>query len=85
MEPDGNPYKIYVNVCAEFNADGSLIPLSFVWENGTRYTIDRVTDVRLAASLKAGGIGMRYTCRVRGRLTYLFLDDNRWFMERKGV
>ena len=77
------PVKVIVPVVAEFDADGNLTPISFVWEDGRRYTIDRVLDVRRAASLKAGGAGLRYTCVVRGRQTYLFREEGRWFMERK--
>lgn len=29
--------------------------------------VDRVLDVRMAAALKDGGQGIRYTCRVHGR------------------
>lgn len=54
--------KIYVDVMAEFTKDGNLIPKSLKWTDGVRYEIDRVTDIRRAASLKAGGAGMRYTC-----------------------
>jgi hypothetical protein len=53
------------------------------WEDSRRYSIDRVTDVRRAASLKAGGIGIRYTCVVRGHETYLFFEERPLFMERK--
>ena len=79
--------KVYVEVYENRRIDGSLIPLSLVWENGTRYAIDQVVDIRPAASLKAGGVGIRYTVRVRNRETYMFLEEEkgvyRWFMERK--
>jgi len=45
--------------------------------------VDRVLDVRPAASLKAGGAGTRYTVRIRGRQTYLFREEDRWFVERR--
>jgi len=83
METGKSP-KVIVSVNVQFDTEGNLTPLSFVWEDGRRYEIDRVLDVRRAASLKAGGMGIRYTCRVRGRQTYLFLEENIWFMERKG-
>ena len=78
-----HPGKIYVEVTAAFKEDGRLKPLSFVWEDGRRFTIDRVTDIRPAASLKAGGCGIRYTCLVRERTAYLYLEEDRWFMERR--
>lgn len=74
--------KIYVDVTAEFSKDGILTPKSFVWEDGSVYEIQRIKDVRRAASLKAGGAGMRYTCIVDGRESHLFYEDNNmWFME----
>lgn len=82
--PDPSPQKVYVRVTAEFCEDGRLIPLSFVWEDGTKYMIDRVLDITHAASLKAGGVGLRYACMVRGHQTYLFHEEDRWFIERKG-
>ena len=82
--PEPCAFKVYVQVTAVFHPDGRLMPVSFVWEDGRRYEIDRVLDVTRAASLKAGGTGMRYTCRVQGRETFLFLEEDRWFMERKG-
>ena len=53
--------KVYVDVTARFNSEGVLIPLSLTWENGEEFEIDRVTDIRQAAAMKAGGQGDRYT------------------------
>ena len=78
-----NSPKVYVSVNADFYPDGHLMPLSIIWEDGKRYDIDRVLDVRRAASLKAGGIGIRYTVRIGGKETYLFLEESRWFVELK--
>lgn len=76
--------KIYVDVTAEFTKDGRLLPKSFVWKDGHVYEVQRVTDVRRAASLRAGGVGMRYTCIVDGRESHLYYEDNNmWFVEGK--
>lgn len=75
--------KVYVEVTAVFASDGTVHPLAVRWVDGTVYEIDRILDVRQAAALKAGGCGMRYTCRIRGRQTYLFLDEDRWFVEAR--
>ena len=64
--------KVYVNVMAEFTNDGRLLPRSFIWKDGHVYEIQKVTDVRRAASLKAGGAGIRYTCIVDGKESHLF-------------
>jgi len=78
-----NPDKIYVQVEATFYPDGRIEPKSFLWDDGRHFDIERVTDVRRAASLKAGGIGMRYTCKVLGRTAYLYREEDKWFMERR--
>lgn len=84
--------KVYVDVTAQFNSDGDLIPLSLTWEDGQIFEIDRVTDIRQAAAMKAGGQGDRYTIWVRGKQSYLFFERNcsltgnnlgRWFVERR--
>ena len=84
--------KVYVAVKASFNEDGTLIPFELTWEDGRRYTIDRVVDIRQAAAMKAGGQGDRYTIVVNGQRSYLFFERStsltgnnlgRWFVERK--
>ena len=76
-----NYRKRYVDVVARFEADGRIIPMKITWHDGSVFFIDRVLDIRRAASLKAGGAGIRYTCRINNRETYLFLEENKWFVE----
>lgn len=78
-----NNSKVYVGVKAEFFPDGKLLPLSVIWEDKREFFIDSVTDIRRAASLKAGGAGIRYTVKIKGNETYLFLEEDKWFVERK--
>lgn len=87
-----NSIKVYVAVTAKFNSDGVLIPIDLTWEDGEVFEIDRVTDIRQAAAMKAGGQGDRYTIWVRGKQSYLFFERNcsltgnnlgRWFVERR--
>jgi len=77
-----NNTKSFVKVKAEFDLDGNITPISFIWENGREYELDRVITSCRSASLKSGGLGIRYTCRVRNRIVYLYLEEDRfWFME----
>lgn len=73
----------YVSVSAVFREDGLIMPMEILWEDGRVFPIDRVLEVKPAASLKVGGAGIRYTCRIGKSQTYLFLDENRWFVEKK--
>lgn len=79
-----NGCKVYVDVLAEFTKEGRLMPKRIRWNDGREYDITRVKDVCRAASLKAGGAGLRYTCVVSGVDCYLFYEENnKWFMEAK--
>ena len=87
------PVKVYVAVKADFRDDGVMLPREITWEDGKRYSIDRVVDIRQAAARKAGGQGDRYTVVIDGKRTYLFFERSaditgnnigRWFVERKG-
>ena len=76
--------KIYVDVNARFSKDGVLTPRSFIWTDGHTYEIQHIKNVQRAASLRAGGVGMRYTCVIDGRESHLFYEDNNmWFVEGK--
>ena len=75
--------KQYVSVTAVFDEDGNLLPINIMWDDGRKFPIDKVTDARYAASLKAGGAGIRYTCRIGGKEKYLFLEEQRWFVDAK--
>lgn len=75
--------KAYVGVNVEWTLDGKIIPKVIIWEDGRKFVIDRILDVRPAASLKVGGVGIRYTIRVRGKETFLFRSQYRWFVEAR--
>lgn len=77
------PHRVYVRVIVEYDEEGGVCPLSIRWEDGRKFRVDRILDVRRAAATKAGGQGMRYTCRIMGRETYLFEDNGRWFVETR--
>ena len=72
-----------VKVIARHDEQGRVCPLEVEWEDGRRFEVDRLLDVRRAAALKAGGQGVRYTVRILGKETYLFEDEGRWFVEAK--
>lgn len=86
--------KLYVDVEAYFDREAGVFPKCIVWENGIRYEIDRILDVRRAASQKVGGMGRRYTVRIScedqdiyGRVRHLFYEEEgtppRWFVEAR--
>lgn len=76
--------KVYVDVTVEFTKDGKMEPKSIRWQDGAVYEVQRVIDVRRAVSLRAGGGGIRYTCRIDGRAASLYFEENnKWFVEAR--
>ena len=72
--------KNYVREQARYNEEGESRPVKMGW--GARWLdVDRVLDIRPAASLRSGGAGLRYTCSIAGVPTYLFLEETKWFFE----
>lgn len=83
--------KVYVHIKVVFDADGRMRPVSILWEDGQKYIIDRITEIKQASSMRCGGQGDRYTIWVNNRQTYLFFERNaslsgnsigRWFVEK---
>ena len=89
-----NGPKVYVAVRAEFTEDGTMLPRELTWEDGEKFEIDRIIDIRQAPALKAGGQGDRYTIMVQGKQSYLFFERStnltgnvigRGFVERRNT
>ena len=83
--------KKYIRVIGDFHLTydnkeerlkGVVRPVLLVHTDGRQYVIDKVSEPVKCASLKSGGIGLRYTCRIRNCLLYLYLDNNMWFYEK---
>ena len=37
-----NDNKVYVEVIVKFSTEGAMMPIEFIWEDGTKYLIDKV-------------------------------------------
>ena len=75
--------RTYVPVIVRFDEEGKLRPLLIEFTDGRKFVVDKVLDVRRAACESAGGVGMRYTVRIAGQESYLWLEKGRWFVAVK--
>lgn len=75
--------KHYVDMIVRYTQDGQIIPLAVRWSPELLFEIDKVLDVRPAASLKAGGTGIRYLCRIQGKERFIWLEEDKWFVDAK--
>ena len=83
------PQRVYVETRVNFSEDGNMTPVHIKWKDGLVYEIDRVLDIRRAASA-AGSMGIRYTVKIMGQERRIFFEDTysdtgrpRWFLETK--
>ena len=74
--------KKYVKVFMEISEDGKKTPKELVY-NDIKYSIDRVLDIKKCPSMKVGGIGERYSVRIGNKVTNIFFEKDRWFVEEK--
>ena len=79
----GKRRKQYVPVGVGFGTEGKLRPLVIEFDEEHKYPVDKVLDVRRAACQRVGGVGDRYTCRINGQVTYLWMEKGIWFVEAK--
>ena len=72
--------KVYVDVLVNFDKDGTMSPVDFIWEDGEKYHVDRILARERCASRKAGGTGICYTIMVNGKESHLYYEFDKWFM-----
>ena len=70
-----------ISVIAKMDESGLITPLTILWSPSEKFDIEKVVDIRSKASTKGGGIGLRYTCKIKGQEKYLWLDEYTWFVE----
>ena len=74
--------KTYVKVLTEIDENGKKTP-KIINFDGVCYIVDRVLECKRCASMKVGGVGERYTIRINGQTTYIYYEENKWFVEEK--
>lgn len=75
--------KKYVEVIADFSPEGILTPQTVIWDTGQKFDITCISEVLPRKYSKTGGVGVRYTCQIGRAKTYLFFEEDRWFVEAK--
>lgn len=61
--------------------DGIPKPLQIIWDDCHIYDIDKILDIKNRASTKGGGAGKRYLVKIKNQERYLFLNNDKWFLE----
>lgn len=77
--------KVYVAMILRVDMDGKMKPIEVEWENGERFLITKIVDVRQAPPQHVGsGPTIRYTVKISGRAKEIFYEsfNNKWFVEK---
>ena len=85
---DQTSYKVYVEVGVIYEPTGEMVPKYLRMSPlGEKYEIDRIYRIQRTTSRKAGGCGICYSVRIRGKNARLFYEDMqdacRWFVESR--
>lgn len=77
--------KIYITVGAEFSPDGNIKPTYLIWQDGRKFEIDKVGEVRYASARVGAELPIRFTCEICGAVKYLYYEETlrKWFVERE--
>ena len=75
--------KKFVPVIVRFDEEGKCRPLVIEFDDLHSYEIDAILEVKRRACNEVGGVGMRYTCRIQGKETYLWEEKGKWFVVAK--
>lgn len=70
--------KVSVNVEAEMQSDGILIPKSVLWADGRRFEIARVLFYRDSPTGEYEGI--RYTVIIGSAEKYIYRVNHKWYV-----
>lgn len=75
--------KVCLQVTAEFRKEGGVKPLSFTWEDGRIFTVERITAVERAPARVEALMPLRFTCFIAGKERFLYFEPKkmRWFVE----
>lgn len=75
--------KVYVAVILRVDEDGRMAPLAIEWEDGRRFDITKVADVRQAPPRHIGSSPtVRYVVDIAGNRRELYHEGARWFVEK---
>ena len=60
--------KRIVPVIVRFDENGQRRPLEIQFDESHHYKIDKILDKKRAACQEVGGVGIRYTCQIAGKV-----------------
>ena len=73
--------KQYVEVVATHYIDGSVRPQKIVLATGPVYEVEDSKEAPRGKARTTGEFARRYIVKIKGKETFLYETDGRWFVE----
>ena len=75
--------RLYITVDAAISPKGDILPKMIVFEDGSKFKVDRRLQSPLRQAAKDGSPDWRFPCLVQGRPVVLFHDplSHRWWLD----
>lgn len=73
----------YVTMYIEVLPEGQVVPLSILWKDGRKFTVEQVINIKNNAPVRSGGRATKYTLIIQGQSRGFFVDDGKWFVETR--
>ena len=75
--------RVFIETAVKFYREGGMRPLWLVWEDGRKFSIDRVKYIERAPAHAGAVLPVRYTCMIADRERNLYFEEEtqRWFLE----
>lgn len=78
--------KRYVALNVRVDESGDSRPLAIHWydyDKASLYPIDEILEIKRSPAENVGSGGIRYKIRIRGKVTNLYYEGPRWFVEEE--
>lgn len=75
--------KQYVEVNADHDIDGNIVPRLISFTDGTAFKVKEVRKVAKVATLSALPTTSRYTIVIGEKETFLYEDGGKWYVHMK--
>lgn len=73
----------YVTMYIEVLPEGQVVPLSILWKDGRKFTVEQIINIKNNSPVRSGGRATKYTLIIQGQTRDFFVDDGKLFVETR--
>ena len=73
----------YVTMYIEVLPEGQVVPLSILWKDGRKFTVEQIINIKNNSPVRSGGRATKYTLIIQGQTCDFFGENGKWFVETR--